>query len=97
MGKNRVRATFDAMKEIGFVVISTTAVLIVVFLPVALTNTLVSDILRQFSVVIVISVIISTIAALTLTPMLTSRFARIENISGKGFFKRILTGSRRYR
>ncbi len=92
MGKNRVRATFDAMKEIGFVVISTTAVLIVVFLPVALTNTLVSDILRQFSVVIVISVIISTIAALTLTPMLTSRFARIENISGKGFFKRILTG-----
>lgn len=92
MGKNRVRATFDAMKEIGFVVISTTAVLIVVFLPVALTNTLVSDILRQFSIVIVISVIISTIAALTLTPMLTSRFAKIENISGKGIFKRILTG-----
>jgi HAE1 family hydrophobic/amphiphilic exporter-1 len=92
MGKNRVRATFDAMKEIGFVVISTTAVLVVVFLPVALTNTLVSDILRQFSIVIVISVIISTIAALTLTPMLTSRFAKIENITGKGIFKRILTG-----
>ena len=92
MGKNPVRATFDAMKEIGFVVISTTAVLIVVFLPVALTNTLVSDILRQFSVVIVISVVISLVAALTLIPMLTSRFGKIENISGNGIFKRILTG-----
>ncbi|MBP7508997.1 MAG: efflux RND transporter permease subunit [Prolixibacteraceae bacterium] len=92
MGKNPVRATFDAMKEIGFVVISTTAVLIVVFLPVALTNTLVSDILRQFSVVIVISVVISLVAALTLIPMLTSRFGKIENISGRGIFKRILTG-----
>lgn len=92
MGKNRIRASYDAMKEIGFVVISTTVVLVVVFLPVALTDTLVSDILRQFSLVIVIATIISTLAALTLTPMLTSRFAKADKISGKGFFKRILTG-----
>ena len=90
MGKNRVRATFDAMKEIGFVVISTTVVLVVVFLPVALTNTLVSDILRQFSIVIVIATIISTIAALTLTPMLTSRFGKVQKLSNKSFFGRIL-------
>lgn len=92
MGKNRVRASFDAMKEIGFVVISTTVVLVVVFLPVALTDTLVSDILRQFSLVIVIATIISTIAALTLTPMLTSRFGKAEKLSGKGFFGTLLVG-----
>ncbi len=92
MGKNRVRASFDAMKEIGFVVISTTVVLVVVFLPVALTDTLVSDILRQFSIVIVIATIISTLAALTLTPMLTSRFGKAETLSGKGIFGRILVG-----
>lgn len=92
MGKNRVRATFDAMKEIGFVVISTTVILVVVFLPVALTKTLVSDILRQFSLVIVFSTIFSTLAALTLTPMLTSRFAKVENITGSGLFSRILYG-----
>ena len=92
MGKNRIRASYDAMKEIGFVVISTTVVLVVVFLPVALTDTLVSDILRQFSLVIVIATIISTLAALTLTPMLTSRFAKAENLSGKGIFKNVLVG-----
>ncbi|MBN2262221.1 MAG: efflux RND transporter permease subunit [Prolixibacteraceae bacterium] len=92
MGKNRVRATYDAMKEIGFVVISTTVVLVVVFLPVALTETLVSDILRQFSLVIVFATIFSTLAALTLTPLLTSRFAKAENISGKGIFKKIIIG-----
>lgn len=92
MGKNRVRATFDAMKEVGFVVVSTTVVLIVVFLPVALTNTLVSDILRQFALVIAIATFFSMVAALTLTPMLTSRFAKVENITGKGIFKYLLTG-----
>lgn len=92
MGKNRVRATYDAMKEIGFTVISTTVVLVVVFLPVALTKTLVSDILRQFSLVIVMATIISTIAALTLTPMLTSRFGKVTELSNKNLFGRILIG-----
>lgn len=95
MGKNRVRATFDAMKEIGFVVISTTVVLVVVFLPVALTDTLVSDILRQFSIVIVMATIISTIAALTLTPMLTSRFGKVQKLSSKNLFGRIVIGFER--
>jgi len=92
MGKNRVRASYDAIKEIGFVVISTTVVLVVVFLPVALTNTLVSDILRQFSIVIVIATIISTLAALTLTPMLTSRFGRVQRLSDQRVFGMILSG-----
>ena len=95
MGKNRVRATFDAMKEIGFVVISTTVVLVVVFLPVALTDTLVSDILRQFSIVIVMATIISTVAALTLTPMLTSRFGKVQKLSNKSIFGRIVIGFER--
>ncbi|MFA9390530.1 MAG: efflux RND transporter permease subunit [Prolixibacteraceae bacterium] len=92
MGKNRVRATYDAMKEIGFTVISTTVVLVIVFLPVALTKTLVSDILRQFSLVIVMATIISTIAALTLTPMLTSRFGKVQKLNGKSIFGKILLG-----
>jgi HAE1 family hydrophobic/amphiphilic exporter-1 len=48
MGKNRVRATLDALNEIGLTVVSITVVLAVVFLPIIFTNTLVSDILRPF-------------------------------------------------
>jgi len=90
MGKSRVRATYDAMKEIGFTVVSVTIVLVVVFLPIALTNTLVSDILRQFAGVVVISTLLSLLAALTLVPMLTSRFGNIEILSGKNLFQKIL-------
>src|SRR5690606_29302128 len=37
MGKNKVRAAFDGVKEIGFTVTSITLVIVVVFLPISLT------------------------------------------------------------
>lgn len=90
MGKNRVKATFDAMNEIGSTVIAVTLVLIVVFLPIIFTNSLVSDILRQFCATIVIAISLSLLAALTLVPMLTSRFGNIQEITGKNVFEKIL-------
>ena len=92
MGKNRVRASWDAIKEIGFTVLSITIVIVIVFLPIALTNTLVSDILRQFCLVIVISTLLSLLAALTLVPLLTSRFGTIHVLTGKNLFQKILMG-----
>jgi len=92
MGKNRVRASWDAMKEIGFTVISITIVLVIVFLPIALTNTLVSDILRQFCGVIIFSILVSLLAALTLVPLLTSRYGNIQVLTGKNLFEKVLIG-----
>ncbi len=92
MGKNRVRATLDALNEIGFTVVSITVVLAVVFLPIIFTNTLVSDILRQFCAVIVISIMFSLLAALTLVPLLTSRFGNIYELTGKNIFEKMLLG-----
>ena len=82
MGKTPVEATIDAMREIGFTVVTVTIVLVIVFLPIALTNSLVSDILRQFCGVIIFSILFSLLAALTLVPLLTSRFGKLENIEG---------------
>lgn len=90
MGKNRVKATFDALKEIGGTVVSVTIVLAMVFLPIIFTNTLVSDILRQFCAVIVISILFSLLAALTLVPMLTSRFGNMQENTGKNVFEKAL-------
>ena len=90
MGKNRVRATWDAIREIGFTIISITIVLVIVFLPIALTNTLVSDILRQFCGVIIFSILVSLLAALTLVPLLTSRFGNIQVLTGKNMFEKFL-------
>ena len=92
MGKSPVQATIDAMREIGFTVITVTIVLVIVFLPIALTDSLVSDILRQFCGVIIFSIIFSLLAALTLVPLLTSRYGRLEQLDGKGFWGKMMLG-----
>lgn len=92
MGKNRVRATWDAMNEIGITVISVTMVLVVVFLPIIFTNSLVSDILRQFCAVIVIAILFSLLAALTLVPLLTSRLGNVQSLRRDSFIGRMLSG-----
>ena len=92
MGKNRVRATWDAMNEIGITVISVTMVLVVVFLPIIFTNSLVSDILRQFCAVIVIAILFSLLAALTLVPLLTSRLGNVQPLRRDSFIGRMLRG-----
>src|SRR3712207_5007916 len=78
------------MREIGGTVVSVTMVLVMVFLPIIFTETLVSDILRQFCGVIVISILFSLLAALTLVPYLTSRFANIYALKGEGFFSKVV-------
>jgi len=90
MGKNRVRASWDAIREIGFTVVSITIVLVIVFLPIALTNALVSDILRQFCGVIIFSILVSLLAALTLVPLLTSRYGNIHVLTGKNLYEKFL-------
>ncbi len=77
MGKKPVVATVDAMREISFTVIAVTIALVIVFLPIALTESLVSDILRQFCGVIIFSILLSLLAALSLVPLLTSRFGKV--------------------
>lgn len=90
MGKNRVRAAYDGAKEIGFTVISITLVIVVVFLPIALSTGMVSDILREFCLVVVISVLLSLLTSFTVVPLLTSRFGKLEHIKGTNIFNRFI-------
>ena len=76
MGKGALQATKDAMQEIGYTVVTVTIVLVIVFLPIALTNSLVSDILRQFCGVIIFSILFSLLVSLTMVPLLTSRYGK---------------------
>jgi len=90
MGKNRVRAAFDGVKEIGFTVTSITLVIVVVFLPISLTNELVSKILREFCVVVMISTMLSLLSSFMIVPLLSSRFGKLEHITGKNVFERFI-------
>ncbi|GAA4784700.1 efflux RND transporter permease subunit [Olivibacter ginsenosidimutans] len=90
MGKNRVRASYDATKEIGFTVVSITMVIVVVFLPISISTGLVSDILREFCVVVMISTLLSLLASFSIVPLLTSRFGKLERISNRTFIGRFV-------
>ena len=70
-------------------------VIVVVFLPIALSSGLVSDIIRQFSVVVVISTLLSLLVSFTVVPWLYSRFGKLEHISQESFFGKILHGFER--
>lgn len=83
MGKDRLRATLDGMKEIGFAAVAITLVIVVVFLPVTFLNTVVADVLRQFSYTVAFATLISLLASFTLTPWLSSRFAKLETLNPK--------------
>lgn len=90
MGKNRVRAAFDATKEIGFTVVSITLVIVVVFIPIALSTGLAANILKQFCVTVSIATLLSLLASFTIVPWLSSRFGKLERITGKNFFGRAI-------
>lgn len=78
MGKPRVKATLDGRAEIGFSAIAITLVDVVVFAPIAMVDTVIGDILRQFSVTIVVSTLMSLFVCFTITPLLASRFGKVS-------------------
>ncbi len=82
------QAALLGRNEIGFTALSITLVDVVVFLPLSLVSGIVGNILREFSVVMVISTMVSLLVSFTLTPLLASRFSRVEHLSGSNLFSR---------
>ncbi len=78
MGKNKVQASLDGRSEIGFTAIAITLVDVVVFLPLSLSSGIIGNILREFSLVVVFSTLMSLFVSFTLTPLLASRWAKLE-------------------
>jgi len=79
MGKTRYEAAILASKEIGFTIVSMTLSLIAVFIPVLFLGGMVGRLLHEFSVTIIVAIIISGFVSLTFTPMLGSRYLPPHN------------------
>ena len=72
-GMSPKEAGIEGAKEIFFAVISTTITLVAVFFPIVFMDGMTGRLFREFSIVISGSVIISSFAALTFTPMLATK------------------------
>ena len=80
-GMDARAAAIKGRNDIGFSALAITLVDVVVFLPLALVQGLIGDIMRQFALVVVISTLLSLLVSFTLTPMLASRFSRLEHLT----------------
>ncbi len=80
-------ATMQAMKEVTRPVIAIVLVLTAVFLPVAFMGGLVGEMYRQFAVTISVSVVISGVVALTLTPALCALLLRPDDVVNHGILR----------
>ncbi|AAV83136.1 efflux RND transporter permease subunit [Idiomarina loihiensis] len=87
-GEPPVLAAYRGAREVGFAVIATTLVLISVFVPLAFLDGNIGKLFTEFALAIAAAVAFSSIAALTLTPMLSSKIlSKKERTSkfGKAF------------
>ncbi|MVX35592.1 efflux RND transporter permease subunit [Myroides sp. LoEW2-1] len=90
MGKNKVRASYDGAKEIGFTVTAITLVIVVVFLPIAMSSGLVPNIIKQFCVTVIIATMLSLLVSFTIVPWLFSRYGKIEIIKPTTIFGKVI-------
>ncbi len=80
-------ATLEAMKEIQAPIIAIACVLAAVFIPAAFLEGITGELYRQFALTIVVSMIFSTLVALTLTPALCVLILRGRKQSRFSFFE----------
>ncbi len=75
-GEARVKAAHKGSSEIAFAVIATSLSLVAVFLPVAFMQGQIGRFFYEFGISVSVAVLVSAFVALTLTPMLCSRFLK---------------------
>jgi HAE1 family hydrophobic/amphiphilic exporter-1 len=98
MGEGVMEAALSGSREIGFTILSMTLSLAAVFIPVLFLGGIIGRLLHEFSVVIIMAILVSGLVSLTLTPMLCSRFLRSQHEAKHGrtymvlerFFDRLL-------
>jgi multidrug efflux pump len=86
MGEKPFDAALKGAKQIGFTVISLTVSLLAVFIPLLFMTGVVGRLFREFAITLSVSIVVSAIVSLTLTPMMCARLLRAEKEENHGKF-----------
>jgi HAE1 family hydrophobic/amphiphilic exporter-1 len=78
-----VTAAVNGSNEVVFAVIAATAALVSIFAPVIFLSGIIGQFFRSFAVVVTFGVLVSLLVSLTLTPMLCSRYLKVEKQHGR--------------
>jgi multidrug efflux pump len=83
-GETPFEAALKGAKQIGFTIISLTVSLIAVLIPLLFMSDVVGRLFREFAVTLAITILISAVVSLTLTPMMAARWLKKEETSKPG-------------
>ena len=86
-GSDPKQAAVHGTNEVAISVVASTLTLIAVFFPLTLVTGMTGVLFRQLGWMVTIMMVISTAAALSLTPMLCSQLLRLQPVKGKLFTK----------
>jgi multidrug efflux pump len=87
-GDSPMQAAIKGAEQIGFTIISLTVSLIAVLIPLLFMGDVVGRLFREFAVTLAVTIILSAVVSLTLTPMMCSRILRHTPKEQQGrFFK----------
>jgi len=81
MGEKPKDAALKGRNEIGFAALSITMVDVVVFVPMAMISGMIGSLVRQYSLVVVFSTLMSLFVSFTITPALASRITKLEHLT----------------
>ncbi len=75
-GYDPLEAAYKGAAQIGFTIVSLTVSLVAVFIPLLFMTGVVGRLFNEFAVVLAVSVVVSAVVSLTLTPMMCGRLLR---------------------
>ncbi|AFI89318.1 MdtB/MuxB family multidrug efflux RND transporter permease subunit [Pectobacterium parmentieri] len=87
-GEKPLNAALKGAGEIGFTIISLTFSLIAVLIPLLFMGDIVGRLFREFAVTLAVSILISAVVSLTLTPMMCARMLSHQSLSKQNRFTR---------
>jgi HAE1 family hydrophobic/amphiphilic exporter-1 len=85
-GEKPLAAAFKGAKEIGFTIVSISISLVAVLIPLLLMGGIIGRLFREFAVTLAMTIFVSMVVSLTLTPMMASRFLRAHHDTQRGKF-----------
>jgi len=87
-GESLMAAALKGAEQIGFTILSLTISLVAVLIPLLFMGDVVGRLFREFAITLSVTIVVSAVVSLTLTPMMCARILRSSNASPReGFYE----------
>ena len=88
-GDPPLQAALKGSEQIGFTIVSLTVSLIAVLIPLLFMGDIVGRLFREFAVTLSVTILVSAVVSLTLTPMMCAKLLRGESHASRGSLYRL--------